>query len=52
MVGILSAYRGALIDNNPLSLPTLFLSCGIAWGVGILGVIIFQRVQGRFGDEL
>ena len=52
MTGLVTGYRMALLGADNPGWPFLLLSictAGIVLGVGLL---VFQRVEGRFGDEL
>ena len=52
MAGILSLYRAALL-GNPLPAPSLLaLSAAVAVIVCAVGILIFQKLQPRFADEL
>ena len=52
MVGIVTAYRIALMSAVNPGVSFLALSFAVAWGIAGLGAVVFQRVQSRFGDEL
>lgn len=52
MTGILALYRAALMDL-PLPAPGLwFPSLVVSWGVCGGGLLVFQKLQSRFADEL
>lgn len=52
MTGILSVYRAALVgDVLPAAVPVL-VSFLVAWGLLVMGVMVFEKVQVLFGDEL
>jgi ABC-2 type transport system permease protein len=52
MTGLLTAYRGVLISAPVPSGSLVAVSFAVAWGVMIVGVLVFQKAQARFGDEL
>jgi lipopolysaccharide transport system permease protein len=52
MTGVLCAYRAVLLGAD-MPAPALWAtSFAVAWGVLLLGVLLFQRLQVRFADEL
>lgn len=52
MTGIVTAYRMALLSHSNPGTAHLCLSFGMAWAILICGLIVFQKAQPRFGDEL
>lgn len=52
MAGILALYRAALLGTPLPELPLVALSVGVAAVVGVAGVVVFERLQSRFADEL
>lgn len=52
MTGIVCAYRRILISEPLPVIPGVGLSFVVAWLTLVLGVVVFQRCQARFGDEL
>lgn len=52
MTGVLSLYRHALIGAPLPDAVSLVMSVGISWLVLGAGVVLFQRLQSRFADEL
>jgi ABC-type polysaccharide/polyol phosphate export permease len=52
MTGIVTAYRMLLLSVPNPGTPLLLMSFGIAWVVFLIGIVVFQKVQDRFGDEL
>jgi lipopolysaccharide transport system permease protein len=52
MTGILSAYRTALLSAKAMPPAMTALSFAVAWCVLWIGVVVFQRSEPRFGDEL
>ncbi len=52
MTGLVTTYRIALLSVDVPPLTYLCLSFGVAWLICILGLVVFQRAQPRFGDEL
>lgn len=52
MTGIVTAYRMLLLSaENPGNL-SMVLSIGMAWLFFAVGMMVFQRVEGHFSDEL
>jgi len=51
MTGILAAYRSAFL-SSAVSWQLISLSGSVAWCICIIGLIVFQKAQARFGDEL
>lgn len=52
MTGIVSAYRGALLDSNPLTTDMIRVSLPMAWVVLVVGLLVFYRLEPTFADEL
>ena len=52
MTGILAGYRAALMNAPCPGLGPLALSFAVSAGVLLLGILVFQRCQIRFADEL
>lgn len=52
MTGVVTAYRQVLISEAGPGRPFLMLSFAVAWAVLLLGTVVFQGFQDRFGDEL
>jgi lipopolysaccharide transport system permease protein len=52
MSGILTAYRAALLSQPTPDARLLALSFGVAWAVFAAGLLVFRKVEPRFGDEL
>lgn len=52
MTGILTAYRSVFLSKDIPGLNMLVLSFGISWVIFVIGVMVFQKAQVRFGDEL
>lgn len=52
MTGIVDVYRVVLMSEPVSSLTGIAVSFGVSWVVFIVGLIVFQRLQVRFGDEL
>ncbi|MEI8138256.1 MAG: ABC transporter permease [bacterium] len=52
MAGILALYRSALLGNPLPSLSLIMLSVGMTAVVFVAGIIIFQKLQPGFSDEL
>jgi ABC-2 type transport system permease protein len=53
MTGLIMAYRRILLGTPPeVSLWLPALSFAVCWLILLAGVGLFQKVQGRFGDEL
>jgi ABC-2 type transport system permease protein len=50
--GLLCSYRAILISDFSATLPQMLVSYGVAWAVLAVGIVVFQRVQDRFADEL
>jgi lipopolysaccharide transport system permease protein len=52
MTGVLCAYRAVLLGAD-MPAPALWgTSFAVAWAVLVVGVVLFQRLQVRFADEL
>jgi ABC-type polysaccharide/polyol phosphate export permease len=51
MTGILAAYRQSFLSEGPW-LPGVSLSVAVAFAVLAAGLLLFRRVEGRFGDVL
>jgi ABC-type polysaccharide/polyol phosphate export permease len=52
MTGIITAYRTVFLSTDVMAPRLLAMSFSISWLVCAAGMWLFQRVQGRFGDEL
>lgn len=52
MTGIIAAYRTALLSAADMPVAMTALSFGTAWAALALGLVVFQRCEPRFGDEL
>lgn len=52
MVGILTSYRMCLISEPNPGFSHLLLSYVVAWTVLFVGVVVFQKAQAGFADEL
>jgi lipopolysaccharide transport system permease protein len=52
MTGIVTTYRMALLSAPNPGAPLLALSYGVAWLVLCAGLLVFQKAQVHFGDEL
>jgi len=52
MTGIVTAYRAVLLSSPLPGSGLLPLSFCVAWAVPLVGFFLFQRLEGRFGDEL
>lgn len=52
MVGIMAAYRGVFLGAGEMGPGLLAVSFGLSWLVLLVGVMVFQRVQRDFADEL
>ena len=52
MAGVLALYRTALLGSPLPALSLIALSAGVAALVGVAGILIFNRLQSRFADEL
>ena len=52
MAGVLAGYRTVLLGAEPVAAPLLIAPYALCWGVLGLGLLVFRRLEGRFGDEL
>ncbi|MDD4873044.1 MAG: ABC transporter permease [Kiritimatiellae bacterium] len=52
MTGILTAYRSVFLSEGFPGIHLIALSFGVSWIICLIGVVVFQKVQVRFGDEL
>jgi len=52
MTGLLSAYRAALLNEPLAEWALLWPSLAMAWLVCAAGILVFERCQARFADEL
>jgi len=52
MTGLVTAYRMALLSAQNPGSGLLAVSFSVAWAILAIGLTIFQRACGRFGDEL
>lgn len=52
MTGLISAYRVALIGSPPVPAALMTISFAAAWCLLLVGTLVFQKSQPRFGDEL
>jgi ABC-type polysaccharide/polyol phosphate export permease len=52
MAGIMTLYRAALLNHPLPEAAWLAESLIMALAIGWFGVVVFQRLQARFADEL
>jgi ABC-type polysaccharide/polyol phosphate export permease len=52
MSGIVTAYRMILLSAQNPGTAHLCLSFAVAWAILCIGLMVFQKAQPRFGDEL
>ncbi len=52
MTGLVSAYRAVLLSNPLPGLSFVLLSGTMAWLILVVGWLVFQACEKRFGDEL
>ncbi len=52
MSGILTAYREVLLSRGGVEPALVALSFGVSWAILGAGLLVFQAVEPRFGDEL
>jgi len=52
MTGIVCAYRRIMVAESLPVIPGMALSFAVAWIVLLAGVMVFEKYQSRFGDEL
>ena len=52
MTGLLSAYRSVLMSVPAVAPKFMAISFGMAWLILVVGIVVFQKSQARFGDEL
>jgi lipopolysaccharide transport system permease protein len=52
MTGILTAYRMIFLSTTIPGLDLLAISFAVCWCIFAIGVMVFQKAQVRFGDEL
>ena len=52
MAGLVSAYRMVLLSTDTVPARYLAVSAAVSWLVCAIGIVIYQRLQERFADEL
>lgn len=52
MTGIITAYRSVLMGRPNPGMGLTAISFGVAWIILAIGLVVFQRSQHRFADEL
>ena len=52
MAGILTAYRSVLLSADITALHLVIISFAISWVIFVIGIVVFQKAQVHFGDEL
>jgi len=52
MTGIVTAYRDALLSQNPMTPAMIRLSLAVAWGSLLAGILLFHKLEPAFADEL
>ena len=52
MAGVVVAYRTMLISSDPINGALLIAPFALCWAVLGVGLVVFSRLERRFGDEL
>ena len=52
MAGVVVAYRNMFISSDPVAGALLIAPFALCWAVLGVGLVVFTRLERRFGDEL
>lgn len=52
MSGLLCAYRSIYMSDTSVQIPAMAVSFGVCWIILLTGVLVFQKLQVGFADEL
>ncbi|MBN2301363.1 MAG: ABC transporter permease [Lentisphaerae bacterium] len=52
MSGLLCAYRALFMSDNSVAVNHMLISFAVSWVLLLIGIVVFQRFQMKFGDEL